>query len=175
MSRMARFLKEGGCYSVQTKSYGNQKIFKMDPDCAHYLKLVKRYKRRFGVNVYAYCLMPTRAFLVVRPGDTRKLPLFMQGVNQSYALYFNRRYNGMGKVWGQRYQSVLIDQDRDLLESMKSVEFLPVKEDRARSPFEYPWSSCMNRVLGSGGVIDPLPQREINLSEVWVDSVGRET
>lgn len=168
VSRTARFLKDGSCYYVQTQSYRNQKIFKMDFDCEQYIKMLKKYKLRFQISVYAYCLLPTTAHLIVHPCNSHKLPLFMQCINQSYALFFNRRYNGIGKMWGQRYKSVLINNDRDLIESVKSIEFIPVKEERSQSPFEYPWSSCANRILGSGGIIDPLPLREINLSEVLV-------
>ena len=168
MSRVARFLKDGGCYYVQTQSHRNQKIFKMDFDYEQYIKLLKKYKLRFRISIYAYCLTPTTAYLIAHPGNSHKLPLFMQCMNQSYALFFNRRYNGMGKVWGQRYKSVLIGNDHDLFESVKSIEFIPVKEERSQSPLEYLWSSCANRILDSGGIIDPFPMREVSLSEVLI-------
>lgn len=168
MSRKGRFLKDGSCYYIQTQSCRNQKIFKMDFDCEQYIKLLKKYKLQFQISVYAYCLMPRTAYLIVYSSNSQKLPLFMQCVNQSYALFYNRRYNGMGKVWGQRYKSVLINNDHDLIGSIKSIEFIPVKKERSQSPFEYQWSSCTNRILGPAGIVDPLPLREINLSEVLI-------
>lgn len=168
MSRTARFLQEGGCYYIQVQSCRNQKIFKMDSDFEQYIKMLKKYKIRFQINVYAYCLTPTTTHLVVQPTQAHKLSLFMQCMNQGYALFFNRRYNGTGKVWGQRYKSVLINNGYDLVASVKSIEFIPVKEERAQSPFGYQWSSCANRILGLGGIIDPLPLREIKLSEVLI-------
>ncbi|MCK4882448.1 MAG: transposase [Candidatus Omnitrophica bacterium] len=166
MSRTARLLKDGSYYYVQTQSYKNQKVFKMDSDYEQYIKMLRKYKQRFAISIYAYCLTPAATYLVVHPSQSHKLPSFMQCMNQAYALFFNRRYNGIGKVWGQRYKSILIDNDHNLLGTVKSVEFIPVKEDRTPSPFGYQWSSCANRILGVGGLIDPLPLSEISVSEV---------
>ncbi|MBN1869068.1 MAG: hypothetical protein JW847_00610 [Candidatus Omnitrophica bacterium] len=165
---MARFLKDGYWYYAQMRSHRNQKIFLMDSDYGQYIKMLRKYKLRFQISVYAYCLLPTASYLVIYPSDARKLPLFMQCLNQCYALFFNRRYNGLGKVWGDRYKSVIIHNNHDLVETVKSVEFIPVKEGYSRSPFEYPWSSCRNRILGLGGVINCLPQREVSLSQILI-------
>jgi putative transposase len=98
-----------------------------------------------------------RVYLIVHPHESRNLPLFMQGVNQSYAKYFNSKYNSSGKVWGQRYRSALIHNDKDLFDAVKLVEFIPVEKRRCYSPAEYPWSSCSLRILGSGGIVDTMP------------------
>jgi putative transposase len=157
MARTARFLKDGVCYYIQSRGSGNQKIFREGPDYARYVCLLRKYKLRFRVGIYGYCLMPAAVHLVAHPADARDLPLFMQGIHQSYALFFNGRYKRKGKVWGQRYQSVLINRNGGLFECVKSVEFIPVKAKQSRSPVEYPWSSCSFRVLGSNGIIDTMP------------------
>lgn len=140
----------------------------MDEDCARYIGLLKKYKARFRVRLYAYCLMPTTVALIVHPENARQLSAFMQCMNQSYAMYFNRKYNGVGSVWGQRFKSTVIADDHDLLATVKSLEFIPVREERCASPFEYPWSSCAKRILGAGGVIDPVPVREVNVAELLI-------
>lgn len=165
MARLARFLKDGICYYIRSRGRGNQKVFLEDADYARYVGLLKKYKLRFRVGVYGYCLMPAAAHLVVHPADPRDLPLFMQGLHQSYALFFNGRYKRNGKVWGQRYQSAPIHSDRDLFDCVKSVEFIPVKSKQARSPAEYPWSSCSFRILGADSLIDAVPPAGIALSD----------
>ena len=166
MSRTARFLKDGENYYIESQSNANQKIFKMHSDFECYIELLKKYKSRFRINVYAYCLVPTAIRLIVCAENSSALPLFMQGVNQSYALFYKRKYNAMGKVWRQRYKSVLIEGDRGLFENIKSVEFIPVKEGRLQSPIEYAWSSCASRILGTKGIVDPIPSNEIHLDKV---------
>jgi len=159
MPRTARFLKNNSCYYIQSQGRRRQKIFRVSLDYEQYLKFLKKYKLRFQVRVYGYCLIPATVYLIVRPGDSNKLSLFMQGINQSYALYFNRRYKREGKVWGQRYKSTLISGDGDLFKYIKLVEFIPVKVKWSYSPVEYPWSSCSGRVLGSDGIVDSMPSR----------------
>jgi putative transposase len=137
----------------------------MGLDCERYVQLLRKYKMKFRVRIYAYCLIPTAAHLIVHPENAYMLPLFMQGIHQSYALFFRNRYNGTGKVWGQRYKSTLVNGDDDLFTRIKSIEFIPVKEYRSHSPVEYPWSSCADRVQGLSGIVDHLPADWRGLSE----------
>ena len=157
MGRKARFLKDGGCYYIQIQSFLGKEIFKEDHDYRWIIQLFRRYKLRYGVNVYAYCLLPMEVHLIVHPRESRNLPQFMQGVNQAYAKHFNCKYNHSGKVWGQRYRSALIHNDKDLVDAVKLVEFIPVEKKQSCSPTEYPWSSCSLRILGSGSIIDTMP------------------
>jgi len=89
----------------------------------------------------------------------------MQGVQQSYALYFNIRYKRTGKVWGQRYESVALFSDSDLIECIKSVEFIPVCKDYVSVPMQYEYSSCSVRILGSDKIVDSMPPKGPVLSE----------
>ncbi len=166
MSRTARFLKDGGYYYIESQSNKNQKIFRMRTDFERYIELIKKYKMKFRIDVYAYCLIPTTIRLIVCFRNSSAFPFFMQGLNQSYALFYKRKYNIVGKVWGQRYKSVLIQGDQSLFENIKSIEFIPVKEGWTRSPIEYLWSSCAHRILGLNGFIDAVPSREIHLDKI---------
>jgi len=163
MARLSRFLKNGACYYIRSQSHQDQNIFKSDLDYEKYLRLLKKYKHRFPAHIYGYCLLPTVVYLIIHPADVGQLPLFMQGMNQSYAMYFNISYARAGKVWGQRYKSVLILNDDDLIECIKSIEFMPVKTKQVISPMEYRWSSCANRILGSGNIIDTMPPGEAEI------------
>lgn len=157
MGRSARFLRDGACYYIQSYSYRNQENFKTKVDYEKYIQLVKKYKKRYRVSIYAYCITPTAVHLIAHPKASGVLPLFMQGINQSYALFFNRWYGRRGKVWGQRYKSNLICRDWDLFEHIKAIEFIPAQTQLANFPVEYPWSSCACRILGTNEVIDAMP------------------
>ena len=157
MVRMARFLKDGVCYYIQSQGTQSRTIFKADSDYERYIQLLKKYKLRYQISIYGYCLLPTAVHLIVHPSDARKLPLFMQGINQSYAMYFNMYNLRTGKVWGQRYKSNLICDDQGLIEQLKMVELLPVRMNKVRSPTQYSWSSCSFRVMGSDSIVDSVP------------------
>jgi len=165
MIRMARFLKDGVCYYIQTQGYQSRTIFKANSDYERYIQLLKKYKLRYQISIYGYCLLPTVVHLIVHPSDAEKLPLFMQGINQSYAVYFNMRNRRSGKVWGQRYKSYLICDDLGLIEQLKMVEFLPVRMNKVTSPMQYSWSSCSFRVMDFDSIVDSMPPVGSVLSE----------
>lgn len=168
MSRKARNFKEGAYYYVETRSFNDRAVFRVDADYDQYMRFFKKYKLRFRISVYAYCFMPAMTCLVVYPGDARVLSSFMQCMNQAYARYFNNENNTTGKVWGQRFKSTVIDNEYDLLRSIKLVEFIPVSEKLVLSPFEYQWSSCRQRIVGLRGVVDPIPVRKVKLSDILI-------
>jgi len=157
MARTARFLKDGVCYYIQSQGYRSRTIFKTDSDYERYIQLLKKNKLRYQISIYGYCLLPTEVHLIVHPRDAGKLPIFMQGINQSYAMNFNMSHRRVGKVWGQRYKSDLICNDHDLIRQIKIIEFLPVHVNKSHSPMEYLWSSCSSRIMGSEGVVDSMP------------------
>src|SRR5262249_11723649 len=86
-------LATGILYHVIVRGNQRQKTFLRDSDYQAYLERLSRYRKRWGVTVYAYCLMPNHVHLV----ETGSEPLsrFMPGLQQSYTQYFNRKH---GKV-----------------------------------------------------------------------------
>jgi len=175
MVRMARFLKEGVCYYVESRGYRDGILFEREADYQYYLDLLKKYRTRFHVAVYAYCLLPSEVHLIVHPLESRQLPLFMQGLNQSYAFHVRRRCGHDGKVWGQRYKSTVLHRDEDLFGCIKRVEFLPVKRNCARSSVGYEFSSCASRIIGIDGVVDAMPPRRPIIRDEFLEYVKRDT
>lgn len=157
MARQARFLQMGAGYLISAKAKNNVVLFKEGEDFEYYLKLLRKYKKRYALNMYAFCLLEKNIYLVLQPQDVLLLPTFIQGIQQSYALYFNHKYDCIGRVWSGRYESRMLSEDKDLFHSIKLVEFMPVRESVSDSPVYYPWSSCTFRILGANDLLDTLP------------------
>ena len=98
MARRPRLFAPGLLYHVIARGNQRQPTFLTDADYEAYLARLARYRRRYGVFLYAYCLMPNHVHLLA---ETSEAPLwrFMQGLQQSYTQRFNRVY---GKVSGHR-------------------------------------------------------------------------
>jgi hypothetical protein len=75
--------------------------------------------------------------------ETQKIPLskFMQGVSQTYTIYFNRRYRTVGHLFQGRYKAILCDQDAYLLGLVKYIHRNPVRARIVERLDAYPWSS----------------------------------
>jgi hypothetical protein len=76
----------------------------------------------------------------VATGET-PLSKVLQGINQRYTMYFNRRYCTVGHLFQGRYKAILCDKDEYLLTLVRYLHYNPVRAKIARSPEDYPWSS----------------------------------
>lgn len=140
MARKPRVHFPGALYHVIARGNQRQKVFRSDLDRARYLELLSRYQKRYRFRLYAYVLMANHVHLLV---EARLTPLakVMQGLQQSYTLYFNRKYGLVGHLFQGRYKAILCDRDSYLLELVRYLHLNPVRSKLVKEPSEYPWSS----------------------------------
>jgi len=81
------------------------RIFGDDRDREHLLELVEETVERYRVEVHAYAWMKTHWHLVLRTPDGN-LSRAMQWLNQSYAAWFNTRWQRKGPVFQRPFGSV---------------------------------------------------------------------
>ena len=112
-----------------------------------YLDILSSYKRQHGYLLYAYVLMGNHVHLLI---ETRERPLWkiLQGINQRYTLYFNRKYRTVGHLFQGRYKAILCDRDEYLLSLVKYIHLNPVRAKSVARAGEYRWSSH-NRYAGN--------------------------
>jgi len=155
MPRTARILLENVCYHIIARGNQKQQIFVELVDYEEYLKLLRRYRTRYCFKLYGYCLMINHIHLIIEPKASQELPKIMQGLNQSYTVWFNEKYNKVGHLWQNRFKSMVIKKDEYLLTCINYIEFNPVRSNAAKEPFEYPWCSYKARLLGyKNGLLD---------------------
>jgi len=140
MARPPRIELPGVLYHVIARGNQRRHVFRGQADYEVYLARLHRYQDRYQFVLYAYVLMPNHVHLLLEP---TKAPLskIMQGIQQSYAGYFNRTHHTMGHVFQGRYKALLCDRDRYLLALVRYLHLNPVRSQLARSPKAWWWSS----------------------------------
>jgi len=140
MARKPRIEFEGAFYHVITRGNQRQKVFKDKDDFLKYLEILSNYKNRYKYFLYAYMLMNNHVHLLI---ETQEIPLskILQGINQSYTTYFNRKYKTVGHLVQGRYKAILCDRDEYLLSLVKYIHLNPVRARIVITPDEYQWSS----------------------------------
>ncbi len=140
MARKPRIEFEGAFYHVLTRGNQKQKIFKENDDLNIYLEILFDYKKRYNYYLFSYVLMSNHVHLLIQ---TQKTPLskILQGVNQRYTAYFNRKYKTVGHLFQGRYKAILCDRDEYMLSLVKYIHMNPVRARVAESPAGYKWSS----------------------------------
>lgn len=140
MPRQPRLHVTGAFYHVMARGNRKQQVFYENEDYMAYLRLMRRYSKRYTVEIHGYALMPNHVHMLVRMGDT-PLAKFMQGLQQSYTQYFNKAHRTVGHVFQGRYKCIYVDKDEYLLELIRYIHLNPVKDGLVNEPTKYRWSS----------------------------------
>jgi REP element-mobilizing transposase RayT len=144
-------------YHVIARGNHRQPIFLDDGDYEAYLWRLAQYRNRYGLALYAYCLMPNHLHLLVQTSDV-PLAKFMQGLQQSYTLRFNRAYGKVGHLFQGRYKAIVCERDEYLVTLVRYIHLNPVRARLVDDPAAYPYSghrAYMSR--DDGGLVDRGP------------------
>lgn len=151
MARKPRIEFEGAFYHVITRGNQRQKVFKDSDDFLKYLEILSNYKTQYKYFLYVYVLMNNHVHLLI---ETQETPLskILQGINQSYTTYFNRKYKTVGHLFQGRYKAILCDRDEYLLSLVKYIHLNPVRAKIVKTPDEYQWSSHLSYIKKADGI-----------------------
>ena len=158
MGRSRRLQFPGACYYIVLQGNNRQDIFMSNQDRRYFLSLLRTYKERCGLKVYAYCLMTRDVSLLIETAEPN-LASFMQGFNTVYTKYFNSIHNTVGHVFQGRYKALLVDKDHVLSEVTRFIHLQPARGGLREKPWRYPWSSCAAYVESDQGesLVDSEP------------------
>jgi hypothetical protein len=73
---------------------------------------------------------------------------FMRNLQASFARWYNRTHNRQGRFWAGRFGSVLLEDERSVLDCMLYIELNPVRAGIATLPEDYQGSSEYLRSIG---------------------------
>ncbi len=140
MPRKPRIEFSGAFYHVIARGNQRQRIFKEESDHRKYLQILAIYKNRYRYYLYAYVLMGNHVHLLLETQDA-PLSRILQGINQTYTMYFNKKYRTVGHLFQGRYKAILCDRDNYLLALLKYIHHNPLRAKIAERLDSYPWSS----------------------------------
>jgi REP element-mobilizing transposase RayT len=114
MPRVARIKNDQGIYHIMVKSITELLLFKDEADKQKFMELVKKYKTIYNFKLYAFCLMDNHGHFII-DSSGNDISKIMHCINQCYSMYYNKKYNRKGPVFADRFKSVLIQNNRQLL------------------------------------------------------------
>ena len=138
---------------------GNDKkvIFPEPVDYAAFLVLLREAREKFGVDLYAYCLMPNHFHLVLRTIGLEQISAYMHFVERQHACDLRRcqRSKGHGHIFQRRYWSKEVLGDEHLLTVMRYVEANPYRAGMLNPSQTWEWSSLWDRETGERDLLQP--------------------
>jgi len=162
-------LSVGQVYHVFSRSIAGYRIFTGDRDCQRMLMILRYYRQmeagiKFSrflkyqdkckqrnddrlVDIIAYCLMPTHIHLILRQLKEDGISTYMRKVLNSYARYFNTKYDRKGPLYEGRFRNVPIESNEQLYHLTRYVHLNPVTAHLAEMPEQWQASSYSEFIL----------------------------
>jgi len=76
------------------------------------LEIIKQVKKEIEYDIYAYCLMKNHVHLFIKEKHVGDIIKVMSKILTQNAGWFNRKYLRSGILFGDRYKSEAIEDDR---------------------------------------------------------------
>ncbi len=121
---------------------GNRKnlIYFQQEDYSRFISLQYRFLKFYNLIIYSYCLMPNHFHILIysgsRPGE---ITPYMHRFMTSYAIYLNKKYHLVGRVFQSPYKSKYIPKNEVLKKVTKYIKDNPVKAGLVRHSHDYKW------------------------------------
>jgi REP element-mobilizing transposase RayT len=144
----------GAIYHVMSRGNERRAVFRTDQDRRRFLKKLGQIAEEHHVEVYAYVLMGNHYHLLLFT-PRGNLSAFMQQLNTSYTMYFNRCHSRIGHLFSGRYKAKIVEGGDYLLRLTRYIHLNPVKKlphknlpqaERAAYLEAYRWSSYRSYV-----------------------------
>lgn len=165
MPRKPRYLQTSKLliYHVLNRGILCQDIFKDKLDYINFLDILKKYKKRYLLTFYHWCLMPNHYHLVMKFLNPNHLSKAIGGIQQAYAKKYHKRYSTAGRFFQSRFKSQVIESKTYLLASGRYVERNPTRAKLVEKPWDWRFSSCKYYVYGNkDGITSTDPEWKNN-------------
>ena len=173
MSRQARIVLPGELHHITQRGNYRQRVFFDDQDRAVYLKYLDFNAKKYGVLIYAFCLMDNHVHFLVKPIKAESLAKTFRITHQRYSLYLNNRLNEYGHRWQSRYYSCVV-LGTHIPTAVRYVEQNPVRARMVACAWHYPWSSAKAHTGKKYKIIALADIKEYVNIDSWKDFLSRE-
>jgi putative transposase len=147
MARLARVVIPGQPHHVTQRGNGRARTFFGEDDYALYRDLLATHCRAAAVEVWAWCLMPNHAHLILVPSDPDGLRRALARVHRIYAGVIQARRKRSGHFWQGRFGAVAMDEEH-LAAALRYVSLNPVRARLVERAQDWRWSSTRTHLRG---------------------------
>jgi len=126
MPRQSRIDYPGALHHIMVRGIERRNIFADTVDKQHFLQRLGTILTDTRTICYAYALMSNHFHLLLQTGET-SISRVMQCLLTGYAVHFNYRHRRTGKLYQNRFKSVLCDKETYFLDLVRYIHLNPVR------------------------------------------------
>jgi len=126
MPRQARIDAPGALHHIICRGIERQDIFKDNTDRNRFLERLASVLQMTATPCYGWALIPNHFHLLLKTGK-EPITQIMRRLLTGYAVTFNRRHRRYGRLFQNRYKSILCQEDNYLLELVRYIHLNPLR------------------------------------------------
>lgn len=153
---LRRFHQSRQSHFLTFSCYHRQPNFSSLETCDLFLVCLEDMRRRFGMCVYGYVVMPEHVHLLVSEPEISTLADAMHYLKLSFAKRLRGRQGGKaaGSFWAKRYYDRNVRDAQEFTEKLRYLHRNPVKRGLAKAPADWKWNSFRHHALREIGVVE---------------------
>ena len=129
-----------GVYHITQRAPGREVLFLEENDYLRFLFLLKKVKEKYNLSIFCFSLLTNHLHILLKIKE-RNLDKAMKELFQSYAQYFNKKYQRKGHVFCGVYRASLCGNDSYLMVASLYIHLNAYKANISSTPFLYRWHS----------------------------------
>lgn len=139
---------------VMTQGIEKQYIFGEEKYIKKYKEIILNKLNEAPVTILGYCIMHNHSHLLIHSETSEEISKFMQKVNTTYSMYYNKVNNRVGYVFRNRFKSQEILNQGQLYTCLRYIHNNPVKAEITKTMEEYEHSSYNEFISGKHQIIN---------------------
>lgn len=128
-------LLPGKLWLITHRCDAGDALFKDSVDRRRWLYWLFQARRRFGLSVLNYVVLPNEIQLLVSDRGRGEIPCSMQLIARAMAADYNRLKQRQGAFWDGRYRATRMDANVSLPELLVNMDLSVVRMRCAKHPF----------------------------------------
>ena len=144
--------EDGHYYHIFNRGADKNDIFKKPDEYLFFLRRIKEYLPKAGVNLICYCLMPSHYHFILQQTKEFGISNFIMRLSTSYTQSINKKYERSGVLFQGSFKAKHIDKEEYLIYLCRYIHLNPVKANIALHPDYWPymnWLEFINKRSGS--------------------------
>jgi putative transposase len=132
---------EGCPFHLTHRGNHRECVFRTDDDRRTYLRLLDLFAKKFGMSIWAYCLMGNHVHLIAAGKQRCSISKALGNTHRICSRLRNEETGVTGHLWANRFFSTPVDEPH-LWAAVRYVELNPVRARLVGEATDYPWSSA---------------------------------
>ncbi len=147
MGRRARQKSQTGLYHIIFRGISRQDIFEEESDYEKLKEIIQKVKHETNFEIYAYCFMSNHVHMFVKETEEVSISKIMTRILSHYATWFNIKYMRTGALFGSRYKSEPVEDERYYLGLIRYIHKNPLKAGIVEKISQYRYSSYREYIM----------------------------